>query len=573
MCASLSQVARSSFELHLENIGSTRTSIQAFGFLEYHDQHLGSFRDGKWFKNSNIGAWATGFSSCIQCLPMLDVNQKFLFKLNSSNWDRFLYYAERVREMRFEHYDGMLDCSTFVEFARSRPVLTPFWRLQRLHVVPSQYSIGMHHIVLFLHDGLEELDIPATFSQQKDLGFLSNQCIVCDLLNDVVHRATGLRRLRLHIHAHGRHLQDDLIGTIPKLRRLTELELLPCLVTPTLVLALSQLPELSVFSVDSHQCSRAAGAPILCDVIDLPFPDAQDVVFPSLEVITLQGQLAHITPLFSGSGSFTCLTTLAIDMMLESTGSRIRTLLERVAKVCPSIQSIELSRLRDVGSHTVQSKVTDPITIHSIRPVSSMKNLCELFISSPSPVQITDEGLLSLLAEQCTLDKLDSLELGAEPTHFIPPAMTLRVLIDLAKYRPGWKFLRLYLQTHMVRECLVLLDKADEHIEFGELVQLEIAFSPIQQAHIDDLAIFLSKLIPPTCAFFTDDYLGVGDTDPNHTYVSEIPFHVVTDIRARKAKWKIVKQKLNVLHRARTGDRRRLMEMERRVKELEMRKA
>jgi hypothetical protein len=95
------------------------------------------------------------------------------------------------------------------------------------------------------------------------------------------------------------------------------------------------------------------------------------------------------------------------------------------------------------------------------------------------------------------------------------------------------------------------------------LEQLEITCSPIQAEHIDDIAIFLSKLIPVNCKLVTEDEPGTRNYSP--------PSYVTEAIREWRERWEQVNQKLEVLQRAQAGNRKRMMEMEKRILEFQKR--
>jgi hypothetical protein len=341
--------------------------------------------------------------------------QHFHNDLSSSNWERFLFYAEKVRELRFKYYEGgMLDCSTFAEFARIRPVLTPIRRLQRLYVEPSQCSIRMKYIILFLHDGLDELDVYDNVSKRHDEGFTGTEHVhmVRELINDIANRATGLRKLRLHIHAKGHKVQANLVRMIPKLRNLSRLELHACLVTPSLVLALSQLPKLTAFKVDNHVFKHPPKACLFCTLIEEPLCDEKSraLAFPSLSELSLRGRPAHIAPLLSNNAQFARLTWLVIDVLTPSTEPDVQALLQRVAEACPHIQIIELCRKSDVAGHALAGRSEYPLTVRSILSMQKMTSLTALTIESFTPERISDEELSGVLTQQDTLKKLRVFE-------------------------------------------------------------------------------------------------------------------------------------------------------------------
>jgi hypothetical protein len=396
-----------------------------------------------------------------------------------------MYYADRVRELHICDSDreDILDSSAFAEFARGRPVLNPFRQLLRLHVDPTHYSIGTKYVVLFLHNGLEELEISECWPEWD---IENNQRLVYQLLNDIASRAIGLKKLQLHVHAFGRELEGTIIKALPSLRKLTRLDLSPCLVTPKLVLALSQLPELKEIAIDTHGRDIDTAVNGLCAAIDDPFPDeiSQDLSYRSLAMFYTQGRLSHLKSLFCRSGIFPRLTVLSIDVTAESTGSGIYTILGCVAEACPVISCIQFTRVRDGGLPILPSTKQDPISIHSIMPVCKMKALDRLVIDLPYSIQISEADLDGLLTQQGALENLDFLNLGARPLELVQPVMTLRVLITLASIRPKCKRIHLYLQTHMVQECLDDLDRADACVEFAELEYLEISFSPIKDEQL-----------------------------------------------------------------------------------------
>ena len=116
----------------------------------------------------------------------------------------------------------------------------------------------------------------------------------------------------------------------------------------------------------------------------------------------------------------------------------------------------------------------------------------------------------------------------------------------------------------MAHEYVDELDALEDQHELGGLETLEIAFSPIEEQHIDDIAIFLSKVIPPECEFFTEDYLDIDVSNRRG-----VPIETLLEIRSRREKWKKVETRLKLLHRARSSDRKRLLEMERKIVVLE----
>lgn len=376
-------------------------------------------------------------------------------------------------------------------------------------------------------------------------------------VDDVLSRLPSLESLYIAAELSSSTI-PSLMPLFSKIQSLKKISMERWLYTPSVMMALSQLPHLEAIAFDLSLESEdeALTMELYPDLPQKPFgPDA----FPALKEISLWTPLSLATMLLTGDSFLPRLSKVNVCTRESEEKMAINSFLKAVADTYPDLQELCLEAIDPDPDPSIKP---EQIGLDTLRPILRLKSLSSLEFRHNFPLMLDEEDVSQLAV---SLPNLENLFLNAEPLDAIDmddyPPLPLAALVPLVQHCRKLKTLGVYIDG-------TAKDPSDDihgHIpRFPVLRDFYVGISPIcERDNIQPLALFLSQLLfgqqAPT--------LSVGVTWP--WYMVDDDYKAIS--RERYDRWGALRDMLPLLMKIRQEEMVQRIDVEREVEDLRMR--
>lgn len=479
--------------------------------------------------------------------------QAFTRRIEPQDWEKFNPYARRVRLLNLspsriavlgtnKPAKLLLD-NLFTELAISRRSMYFFPRLQDLAVwTERSTSSWVQFTTLLLCDNLQRLSL----TMPSGNGATTSNVKV--FLKEICFRAPRLTHLRLDIAYSSLNYKDDIMELISHLVSLEELTLSRCFWHSDVLHVAASLPRLKRLVIET---AEGYGEPFF--KLAEPGQIFVENAFPTLESLEMQGSLRSAVDFFFSDFDVTRLKELRVDVTSNDEVTVLETLLDLTSRTCPNLARLSFTRDWLLGEEQMDSS---PITFQTLHSLPSFRSLTHLSLLYYWPVMMCGSELVDLIS-QC--HALVSLDLNSQPLSGIKSHFTLDIVEELCLCCPNLQDLSIYLDASALDEIPPVTTRC------LNLRTLSFGFSKILVAQ--DVALYLSKLLPPTCVLTVEWKFSRHTIEDLHSFTS---FGRVSKYLGL---WRNVKALLPSLISARIADAEIIRAQRARIHELEVRLA
>ncbi|KAI0315098.1 hypothetical protein OF83DRAFT_1174162 [Amylostereum chailletii] len=456
-----------------------------------------------------------------------------------ADWTRFQPFARRVRHLeivnsapcacKFPYYTRLIR-----DIALSRPDLIIFPNLRMLAVCGE--SIPQESTLLFLHPGLRDLSL----INPENSEYYPNHIF----FEDVLSRVPALRSFSLTVRL-GHAISSEEEATLA--RCLSALPLLfvslpQYFITSKIVQALSASPSLQIltdllFNLSAAYDALAPFSPIL--------PAGS---FQSLEILTLSAHFSDLIPVIQHATFSSKLRRLHIRALRGEPRVAVQGLCTVISEYCLSLQNLALVMVRpkhfvadadrlawgtDVGHEALQ--------YDAIRSLVKLPQLFMLDVIHTKPLQLSDHDIEDIAKSKPDIVRLVLNPVPRRRTERTLPLPTLLSLTHLARCCRYLRVVGLYIDARVPVDIHPSLC-----FEIWQLASVYLRCSPIAEVQRRQVAMFLSRMLPPHAKF---------EKDPVQMAMDACVGEVVPD-----SSWEWVEDRLSLLQEARWDEceRRRL---------------
>lgn len=509
--------------------------------------------------------------------------RKFTEYITANKWDRFHFYARRVRHLIFSEDDlRSLSSSITTELLRKRPISSLAPNLKKLDIsmrlvhppasvysgpIPSMWTCVRDIGILFMHRSLRELSVwlPSCTETIKNI------------LKDIEELAPHLQRLTL-LATSDHHIgicEVELKAFIANMKSITSISLSAGLFSPAIMNALSSHQELEELSVDLARLELFGISPTTPNPNQLTIPSETFTslyAFTNLTRLSLTTRYENIAPIFSSSSTFSALKHLALRVLSTSDVTIINELLTSISLSCPSLLCLSLGHLRvDHQPPNDPDTASDAgfINPSTFQPLMGFTTLERLEICFFVPIKMSDSDFGTVLLN---FPNLTSLKLVCFPTKnsndtSASSSLTLGVLSEIAQKCRKLTSLAISLQHLRPELANELNDAIESDVPlFPHLEDISLTETSFPSDVEFPLAEYLSKICPPSCRFqTTTESTGLF---PNPWVTPFIPFGDFPEVM----KWSDVSRRMQWLSEGlRESRRKRSQHMKKHMEELESR--
>ncbi|KIJ12828.1 hypothetical protein PAXINDRAFT_82284 [Paxillus involutus ATCC 200175] len=443
---------------------------------------------------------------------------------DANDWLRFERYSSRVRCLRFDSDDYVLDINHLLDdVARTRtsPEILP-----NMHTLEWIYYCNDHmeRCKLFLHRQLRHLTVVAPSKYQLRPAFYM----------DLGARASHLHTLNLWAQPPG-ELQM-LLRNLPELRKIVLPEFH---FTSSVIEELSRAKNIRVvdLSHDDNDWDEYRGDQ---KNVETFAPVLEEGAFPSLSNLSLAAKIDDLDRFFRSDFAPINLTTLYINTYEDCRPLGMHDFLVTLSQQC-HLSKLYIHFFHDEGLSVLVPE--NQISYETIKPLLTFPNLVTFELLHKYPVKITLDEIEELASRW---PSLESLVLNAEPLALGKDGLTLdlRALLPFARHCPRlWK-LGLYISA--AEETTPSVHSSIER--FRSLLVLSVGSSRARDA--GTVAAFLTRVCPPSCA------LEFGIRHGRFPMDDEI----VTQLHQRELTWEAIAGLLPVLIEVRREEQERWRE-------------
>ncbi|VDB95127.1 unnamed protein product [Peniophora sp. CBMAI 1063] len=420
--------------------------------------------------------------------PLETVEGRLEFQRTPSylDWQRFQPLARRVRSFTATLHASSSDTNIahLLHVLKSTcPYESIFPHLEELvwhnHDEPDGYP---ELICVFLTATVKSLKIfTPTGSSRYSVEILSE---------DVAGRCPNLESLHIEPvnHAYATTLEPALIQLIQRLP-LKSIRLPLYFLTPRVLAATSDCKDLQVIEVgvnrsdQSHNWSYARGFPdVLLHALSSSSLQSLGLAIPLMEMNAL---------LVRDPSHLRFIHRLSVRAVGMTKRDVMRLFCETISKRCTHLRELLLvtNRPSRETRHSRWEKTpgSEAITLETLLPLSELGTLTYLELSHEHPVLLTDEELLALVTP---LPRLEVLLMNECPANLTKPNLTMNCLPHLARALPNLRELGV---------CLDLSERVPDGPSPNRFQSLKLLcphFSPVKKGHEEDVALFISTLLP-----------------------------------------------------------------------------
>lgn len=395
-----------------------------------------------------------------------------------------------------------------------------------------------------MHDAVKELRIDIAHA----IGYTREAQV-----DDIISRLPSLDALYIAAQLSSSTI-PSLMPLFRKIQGLKKISMERWLYTPSILMALSRLPNLEsvVFDLSLESLDKPLDKELYPSLLDKPFGSA---AFPALKEICLWTSLSLAKILLTGDSFLPKLSEINVYTRGSEEKMAINDFLESVADTYPDLQALCLDVIEP------ESIEQDPLGLDTLQPILRLKSLFSLEFRHNLPLNLNKEDVRRLAV---SLPNLENLYLNAEPLAGIDadefPALPFAALVPLARHCRKLKSLGVYIDG-------TANPSSDLHglvPRFPVLCDFYVGVSPICELDdIQPLAILLSKLLlgqqPPT--------LSVGVTWP--WYMLDDAYKHTN--RERYERWEALRDMLPLLMKIRQEEMMQRTVVERELEDLRTR--
>ncbi|EPQ57640.1 hypothetical protein GLOTRDRAFT_74552 [Gloeophyllum trabeum ATCC 11539] len=473
------------------------------------------------------------------------------------DWDRFVRYGSRVRTLIYDTYkkSTTIRLELFDVFARTRPSLWMLPSLKELTWLTNDYS-QLDATVLFMHERVRKLAFSIPVIPE---GYVA---VCLQKLNSfcekVVARMPNITHLDVRVRGppvSAQVFQPHILYLIRGLPRLEKIILPMYWVTAEVMNVASKLQNLGTLQFETV---KGQGEGYRSDVECLA-PTFSPGSFPALWDLSLNGLLSDCTNLLDSPHAPSNLTTIAVHSVVMETATAIQQFFECLARNCRGLQELYVVA---VDPRSPLRRSEERITLQTLAPLFACAKLKTLELLHEYPMNMSQEDM-EVVATKWPL--LEQLKLCSEPFTQEKSTLTLRALLPFARHCPNLEFLGLYVDATAADLPLATPPP------FQRLRRLSLGLSSLQEP--GPVTIFLARLCPLGCRVESGATWAAGWQPEGWTEFGEKNEFTdgVNEWARRCEMWEEVDRMLPLLVKARLDDRYKMVEMTRKIEDLEAR--
>lgn len=482
--------------------------------------------------------------------------KEFTRRIEPVDWEKFYRYAKRVKILNLspssedlserERPLKFLSFSVLVELAISRPKMHFLPRLTDLTLWTERSApYWIHFTTLLLCDNLRCLSLTMPVYDGPTL------LNVEVFLKEIPVRSPSLTSISLDFAPLGVIYKHDILELLGHLVLLNELILSRCVWFQEVVSVVACLPKLRRLTIETRS-RYGEGTVVLPEPGQINVDDA----FPSLEYLEIHGSLHGVMGFVCSNFNATKLEELRVDVTGSNDAIVLEALFCRLSKTSPNLRTMAFTRSWSRGANEgLFNSHSEPITLQTLQPLPSFRNLACLILLSYWPISITHEDEVVDLISQCPA--LTSLDLNCEPFSGRPSTFTIGIVGKLCRARPTLQKLCVYVDASDVQAVPLATSRCDN------LRSLSFGFSKITNAR--DVALYLSDLLTPCCV------LDLRIKCSGDTFADVQMYASLEHLSVYHASWDMVQFLLPSLIRARIADREVIDALQTKILELELR--
>ncbi|KAI0319102.1 hypothetical protein OF83DRAFT_1112211 [Amylostereum chailletii] len=424
-----------------------------------------------------------------------DETHRFVRQPTQSEWNHFLPFSRRVRELSDSLKCAATVVSLLEDIIRTQPssLATCFPRL-----VDLQITIGHHLITPLLHHHIKVLGITAPVDNPRYPPYA--------IFDDIVARSPGISTMIFWGDGlPEKDIEGPLCTFFPRLPLLESVAFSLYDFTTSIANTLLNNGTIKLVHftnsgneeddiADSQEDARPPS-----DIVSFS-PVLKKGLIRALTTLELAVSFSDTVFLFSENASqFPHLCTVTIRSLSAESEASARSLFDGFGRHLPwlttlsVISTISFQALEDEPNEWSDEEDHETWSFDTLRGILNLKHLQSLKIAATYPLMLNDQDMATIAKNLC---QLASLFLNPIPRMHDVPQLTLHSLTPLAEHCPRLKTLGLYLDARtppLSRET-----SSTDVVPFTPgLALLRLNASPVDEQLRDDIVLFLSRLLYP----------------------------------------------------------------------------
>lgn len=392
-------------------------------------------------------------------------------------WDRFAYYANRVREFECTDAVPVLHYQSFSTLSISRPLLHVIPNLTHLTWKrdPARPAVSLAVCLLFLTPGLKNLSVVAgEASSQGDLSAIES------FFQDVVRRSPQIENFEFRSDIPFRNLGPVLSNLVVGLPQLKTILLSETLLSSDVITALARCPLLEVVKM------ATSGAQLAIDDLQNFMPVLEHGAFPNIKKMDMKAHLWNVAHFFQSAFPGSRLQHLFVRTLSPEKTESVGLFFELIAETCINIQSLALS----IPHGSPEEDDSKPLPFSSWTPLLRCKYLSNLTLNIPMPLNLDDTQAKQIAQCWPQMQRLElkSHTLDRWPSEVYP---SLATLVVFAQHCLELRSLAIYIHSSVIPE--LKFRKMFRKLDTLDMGLTGTGYSP------EDFAVFLTDIVPPTC--------------------------------------------------------------------------
>ncbi|KAF9465161.1 hypothetical protein BDZ94DRAFT_1215043 [Collybia nuda] len=412
----------------------------------------------------------------------------------SDRWERFFFYAKRIKHLECNDTDNGIHHSAFATLSFFRPVLHILPNLTHLtwRNDPSQPALSLKLCLLFLAPGLKSLTVrTGLVAIEGDLFAIGN------FFQEVAGRCPQLEHIDFSSLISFRDMGPmfpKFIGSFSKLKTVSLPEGLICSDVVTMLATSCLCLEGIRCTTPKPEVYRLLGQGR--DVLDLEnfMPYVGQHGFRSIRTLHLTAHLWNVTRFLLAIPTISQVCELVVRTLTLESAKNVEGFFTTVSALCPKIEVFSIS----IQSASMQQFEVLPFS--SIAPLLTCRSLISLSIESPSMLDIDDAEAVTMASSWPQLEELHLNPLPV-PQAFECVSVTFATLAIFAELCPKLQYLGI-----CSRASFVLTPETRR--AFPRLKQLVLGIRDMDYNQ-DAAALYLADILPPTCTLATTQLFSV----------------------------------------------------------------
>ncbi|RDB19966.1 hypothetical protein Hypma_013057 [Hypsizygus marmoreus] len=438
--------------------------------------------------------------------PMGEVGPQLItfiqYHISSDRWDRFSFYANRVRRLECTDTSPDIHYQSFSTVSISRPVLHLVPNLTHLtwRKDPARPAASLVLCLLFLSPELESLSVETGGPSytEGDLFAIGN------FFEDVLRRSPRIQHLEFRTDIPFHDMGPALSNFLGSLYELRSVLLSHALLSSDVVTALAKCPLLEAVRMTDPYATTEVQE----DAGDLQnfMPVMEHGAFPSIREMHINAHLWNVLLFLRSEFPTTRIRRLLVKTLSPEINESIAQFFALVAETCPEIEELGLSVQYGAADEDAES-----LLFPALEPLLSCASLKMLTLCLALPLEI-DDTEAAQMASHWPL--LQNLNLNPAPAilRSADKHLTFAALMSFAQYCPDLRNLSIYIQSSIIPELGAR--KLLPNLETLVLGLIGTSYS------IEELALFLTDVTPPTCLLSGTPY--ITSELRVHTHVAQL---------------------------------------------------